>query len=85
MKETRVEKFIELLHSFPPWLRKTIGGVLVVLGFFGFLPIIGFWMIPLGLVVLSADYRFARFIYVNLRLKARRFRRWRRQRQSDSH
>ena len=83
MKESRVEKFIELLHSFPPWLRKTIGGVLVVLGIFGFLPIIGFWMIPLGLVVLSADYRFARFIYVNLRWNARRIRRWKRQKPPD--
>ena len=34
-----------------------IGGgcLLVVLGFFGFLPVLGFWMIPLGLLILSYD------------------------------
>ena len=35
--------------------RITIGMVLVVLGMFGFLPILGFWMIPLGLLVLSYE------------------------------
>jgi hypothetical protein len=30
--------------------------VLVILGLFGFLPILGFWMIPLGLIVLSYDF-----------------------------
>ncbi|MBN9076787.1 MAG: hypothetical protein BGN87_15130 [Rhizobiales bacterium 65-79] len=37
-------------------LRIAIGVVLVVLGFFGFLPILGFWMIPLGLLVLSYEF-----------------------------
>ncbi|MFC5585786.1 hypothetical protein ACFPOD_11745 [Nitratireductor kimnyeongensis] len=34
-----------------------IGGgcLLVVLGLFGFLPVLGFWMIPLGLLILSYD------------------------------
>lgn len=35
--------------------RITIGSVLVVGGCLGFLPILGFWMVPLGLVVLSHD------------------------------
>jgi len=35
--------------------RIIIGLMLVVLGLFGWLPIIGFWMIPLGLIVLSVD------------------------------
>ena len=35
--------------------RTVLGIVLVILGCFGFLPIIGFWMIPLGLAVLSID------------------------------
>ena len=38
-----------------PVNRMLLGVVLVILGFFGFLPILGFWMIPLGLVVLSID------------------------------
>ncbi len=36
--------------------RITIGVVLVILGIFGFLPILGFWMIPLGLLVLSYEF-----------------------------
>ena len=35
--------------------RRLTGIVLVILGFFGFLPVIGFWMIPLGLIILSYD------------------------------
>ncbi|MDI7865069.1 hypothetical protein MRS76_24435 [Rhizobiaceae bacterium n13] len=35
--------------------RVTIGSLLVVGGFAGFLPVLGFWMIPLGLLVLSHD------------------------------
>jgi hypothetical protein len=37
-------------------LRIAIGVALVVLGIFGFLPILGFWMIPLGLLVLSYEF-----------------------------
>lgn len=36
--------------------RVTIGVVLIVLGIFGFLPVLGFWMIPLGLLVLSYEF-----------------------------
>lgn len=49
---------IHLPHSKP--LRITIGTLLVVLGIFGFLPVLGFWMIPLGLLVLSHDLAWAR-------------------------
>jgi len=35
--------------------RIAIGVGLVILGCFGFLPVLGFWMIPLGLVILSVD------------------------------
>ncbi|MXW48018.1 MAG: hypothetical protein F4Z97_05215 [Gammaproteobacteria bacterium] len=78
MSVSRTKKFISLLHSFPAWLRKLIGISLIFLGFLGFLPIIGFWMIPLGLIVLSADYRFARSIYVRSRLLIHRFKKKRR-------
>ena len=36
-------------------VRIAIGIFLILFGFLGFLPILGFWMVPLGLVVLSAD------------------------------
>lgn len=36
--------------------RIAIGILLVILGLLGFLPILGFWMIPLGLLVLSYEF-----------------------------
>ncbi len=36
--------------------RVSIGVVLVIGGCLGFLPILGFWMIPLGLIVLSYEF-----------------------------
>jgi hypothetical protein len=36
-------------------VRIGIGVGLIVLGILGFLPVLGFWMIPLGLLVLSID------------------------------
>ena len=36
-------------------MRRTMGGLLVAGGTLGFLPVLGFWMVPLGLVVLSHD------------------------------
>ena len=35
--------------------RIIVGVLLIIGGFFGFLPVLGFWMIPLGLAVLSYD------------------------------
>jgi hypothetical protein len=37
------------------WVRIPIGVLLVLFGLVGFLPILGFWMIPLGLWLLAAD------------------------------
>lgn len=36
-------------------LRIVLGIFLVFLGILGFLPVLGFWMVPLGLLILSAD------------------------------
>lgn len=36
--------------------RILIGIALIIGGIFGFLPVLGFWMIPLGVVVLSYDF-----------------------------
>ncbi len=35
--------------------RIVVGGTLIVGGTFGFLPVLGFWMLPLGILVLSHD------------------------------
>lgn len=36
-------------------LRIALGILFIVFGIFGFLPVLGFWMIPLGLLILSGD------------------------------
>lgn len=41
-------------------VRMGLGVTLILAGFLGFLPILGFWMLPLGLMVLSVDLPFAR-------------------------
>nr|WP_210308972.1 hypothetical protein [Ochrobactrum sp. CM-21-5] len=45
-------------------MRRMLGGTLIAGGALGFLPVLGFWMVPLGLIVLSHD--------------SHRVRRWRR-------
>ncbi|OBZ94185.1 membrane protein [Pararhizobium polonicum] len=40
--------------------RIAMGGGLIFGGMLGFLPILGFWMVPLGLIVLSHDLAFVR-------------------------
>lgn len=42
------------------WLRVPVSGLLVVGGVFSFLPVLGVWMIPLGLVLLAQDVPFLR-------------------------
>ena len=39
----------------PPGFRLPVGLLLISLGVFGFLPILGFWMIPLGIAVAALD------------------------------
>lgn len=41
-------------------LRIGIGVALILGGCLGFLPVLGFWMVPLGLLVLSIDFAIAR-------------------------
>lgn len=44
-----------LLRPGAAWLRLPLGGLLVVGGLLGFLPLLGFWMLPLGLLLLAED------------------------------
>lgn len=41
----------------PPGTRIAAGLVLMVLGVFGFLPVIGFWMFPLGVAIALLDIK----------------------------
>ena len=40
--------------------RQVLGVLLLIGGMFWFLPVLGIWMIPLGLVILSVDFQWAR-------------------------
>lgn len=39
----------------PPGLRLALGLVLIAGGVLGFLPVLGFWMIPLGVAIAALD------------------------------
>lgn len=53
--------------------RLIVGVLLVVGGILGFLPVVGFWMIPLGLIVLSVDFPFIRRLRRRLEVRLGRW------------
>ena len=62
-KPTKVEKIRRMNQRFlvrvrrrvPPGLRLVVGLLLILGGVLGFLPVLGFWMIPLGVGVAALD------------------------------
>lgn len=56
-----------------PVIRILLGILLVLGGFLGFLPVLGFWMVPLGLIVLAVDFPIARRIKRRLEVRLGRF------------
>ena len=48
---------VTIRRRVPPGLRLVLGLLLIVGGVFGFLPVLGFWMIPLGVAVAALDIR----------------------------
>jgi hypothetical protein len=44
-----------LRHPGARWIRVPAGLLLICGGFLGFLPVLGFWMLPLGLLLLAID------------------------------
>lgn len=44
-------------RKLPPGLRLVVGLLLMVFGVFGFMPIFGFWMLPLGVAVAALDVK----------------------------
>jgi len=42
----------------PPGIRSLIGVLFMIGGVFGFLPILGFWMLPLGAAFVAMDFPF---------------------------
>ncbi len=53
-------------------MRWVLGVTLIIGGILGFLPVLGFWMIPLGLLVLAPDFRWARRGYLSIIMWLRR-------------
>jgi hypothetical protein len=58
--------------------RIAIGVTLMILGVFGFLPVLGFWMIPVGMLILSYEFAIMR------RLRRRIVKWWERRRRPKS-
>jgi hypothetical protein len=54
-------------------LRIVVGVLLVIGGMLGFLPILGFWMIPLGFIVLAQDIPAVRRFNRRLGVRAKRW------------
>ena len=81
MQQKIKEKFHYLKTHPNAWLRISVGVFLILGGILGALPVLGFWMLPLGLILLSVDFRWAKRIHLSLvvmwrRLRSR-YRRWR--------
>lgn len=70
---------VPLPSSRPARIALAIG--LMAGGLVGFLPVVGFWMLPCGLLVLAVDYppakRLAQSLLARLRLLRRRMRAFR--------
>jgi len=74
------QRSIPLPESKP--VRLALGFLLTGLGFLGFLPVLGFWMVPLGLLVLSVDLPAVRRWRRRIEVKWGRWRAERRARQA---
>jgi hypothetical protein len=48
---------VRVRRTLPPGTRLPVGIVLIAGGTLGFLPVLGFWMIPLGMGVAALDVK----------------------------
>lgn len=56
LTRTRLKRvLVRIRQRLPPGIRLLAGLLLIGLGVLGFLPILGFWMIPLGIAVAMLD------------------------------
>lgn len=59
------------------WLRIPVGVLFIIGGIFGALPVLGFWMLPVGLMLLALDLPFLqRPVRRTLTWGERRWTRW---------
>lgn len=66
MSHHRIRLFIDRVRALPAPLRLTVGMLFLLGGALWFLPILGLWMILPGLLILSADFKWAKRSYVYL-------------------
>ena len=66
------------LRNLPALARTALGVLLILGGLLGFLPVLGFWMIPLGLAIVLLDVPPVKRLFSRLRKT------WRRARESRS-
>ena len=74
--KSTIDKYFTRLKAWPPALRISMAVLLIIMGFFGFLPIIGFWMIPLGLMLLAIDFRWAKRLNTRVKYQFRKISNW---------
>ncbi|WP_349579787.1 hypothetical protein [Sulfitobacter sp. NFXS29] len=60
MKDRFAPFFAWVQRRVPPGLRFALGLLLICGGILGFLPILGFWMLPLGFMVAAMDLQLYR-------------------------
>jgi hypothetical protein len=54
----KVQAALEWVRThIPPGLRLILGVLCIIGGVFGVLPILGFWMIPLGIAIVGLDIK----------------------------
>lgn len=67
------------------WVRVPVGILMIVGGLLSFLPVLGIWMLPLGLVLLAYDVPFLKApIGRALVWSERRWKEWKRRRRAAS-
>ncbi len=87
-QEKRLRRQIEQLSQIAPparrpirsvldgrlrYVRLPLGILLIMGGLVGFLPVVGFWMIPLGLLLVAVDLPFLRPFVTSAMVRLRRW------------
>lgn len=73
MKAFFIKQFHRLKAGNSRYVRIILGVLLVLSGILGFLPVLGYWMLPLGLSLLAVDWPWARRLSRRLRLWCARY------------
>jgi hypothetical protein len=73
----KIKAFKERVMHLPKPVRIVVGALFVLFGLVGFLPILGFWMVPLGVAILAIDIPIVRKFSQRVMTK---FNQWRRNR-----